>query len=160
MPKPISKTIIINGTPDADTLFGDNSGTLSNTGGKQTINGLGGDDALYGDAFVMQKRAHGGDDILTGGDGINDKLYGDAYEMHQNSVGVDGSLDGGVGFGDIAYGDAFLMDGSARGGSDILNGATLYGDAYEMHQNSVGGDDKLDDPVPGGNLLGDAAYMY
>src|SRR4029450_2578629 len=87
MPKPITpKTIIINGTDNPDTLFGDTSGTLSNTGGKQTINGLGDDDVLYGDAINMQKRVHGGNDILTGGDG-NDKLYGDAYEMHQNSVG-------------------------------------------------------------------------
>jgi Ca2+-binding RTX toxin-like protein len=82
MPKPItSKTIIINGTPGADALFGDTSGTLSNTGGKQTINGLGGDDFLYGDAMNMQRHAHGGNDILNGADG-NDTLYGEAYEMY------------------------------------------------------------------------------
>jgi len=68
MPKPISSKTI-NGTLGADTLFGDTSGTLSNTAAKQTINGLGGDDVLYGDALNMQKRVHGGNDILTGGDG-------------------------------------------------------------------------------------------
>ena len=120
MPKPItSKTIIINGTIDADTLFGDISGTLSNTGAKQTINGLGGDDALYGDALNMLKHAHGANDILTGGDG-NDTLYGDAYEMHQNSVGGNDSLDGGSGGGDNVYGDAFIMDGNAQGGNDSI----------------------------------------
>ena len=91
MPKPIISTTI-NGTLGA--LFGDTSGTLSNTGGQQTINGLGGDDTLYGDALNMQKHAHGGNDILTGGDG-NDTLYGDAYEMHQNSVGGNDTLNGG-----------------------------------------------------------------
>ena len=83
-------------------------------GGKQTINGLAGDDALYGDALNMQKRAHGGNDILNGGDG-NDTLYGDAYEMHQNSVGGNDTLNGGS-ENDILYGDAFTWTIVPRAG--------------------------------------------
>jgi len=112
------KSQIINGTLGADSLFGDTSGTLSNTGGAQTINGLAGDDTLYGDAFNMQKRTHGGNDTLNGGDG-SDNLFGDAFEMHQNSVGGDDTLNGGSGNIDTLYGDANLMFDSARSGDEI-----------------------------------------
>jgi serralysin len=67
---------------------------------------------------------------------------------------------------DALYGDlnGTLMQKHAHGGNDILNGGdgndTLYGDAYEMHQNSVGGNDTLDGGSGGGdNLYGDALIM-
>jgi serralysin len=177
MPKPTtSKTIIINGTLGADALFGDTSGTLSNTGGKQTINGLGGDDALYGDAMIMQKRAHGGDDILNGGDG-GDNLYGDAFEMHQNSVGGDDKLDGQSGSGVNLYGDAIYLYDNAHGGDDTLTVTVsssgsgfdppseifMVGDAGAMLNNAQGGNDTLTvntASVARQHLYGDAGAMY
>ena len=75
----------------------------------------------------MQKHAHGGNDILNGGDG-NDTLYSDAYEMHQNSVGGNDTLNGGS-ENDILYGDARTMDGSAQGGNDTFT-ATNSGNSF------------------------------
>ena len=59
------------------------------------------DNTLYGDAFEMYDKSHGGDDALTGGDAqlggpdVENKLYGDASGMHDNARGGDDMLTGG-----------------------------------------------------------------
>ena len=90
--------------------------------------------ALYGDANSMVDNAHGGNDMLIGGDGSTNNLYGDAFSMSGNAHGGNDTLIGGAGIGSLA------------------STMTLYGDASEMHDNARGGNDQLTGGAGGENI--------
>src|SRR4051812_25370363 len=98
---------MILGTSVGDTLYGDvlgPGGVLSaGVGGHDRINGLAGNDFLFGETNRLDGTARGGNDTLSGGAG-NDQLYGDASSMSDSARGGDDRLDGGAG-DDQLYGD-------------------------------------------------------
>jgi Ca2+-binding RTX toxin-like protein len=76
----------LNGSEDADLLYGDARGMTgtdtdhpvnTSTGGNDILNGNGGNDTLYGDAELMTAANIGGNDILNGGTG-DDDLWGNS----------------------------------------------------------------------------------
>jgi Ca2+-binding RTX toxin-like protein len=111
------------GTNDPDIIFGDpfttgNSlgvseigGFLSSgQGGRDSLDGLGGNDTLFGDAWTISNQGRGGDDQLDGGAG-DDTLYGDAFQIDAIDsaivAGGNDRLSGGKG-NDTLYGDGYL----------------------------------------------------
>lgn len=110
------------GTRHSDVLTGD--------GGRNSILGENGADAIRGDARFL----FGGDgegDFLYGGKG-DDWIYGDALGLASSSIGGGDTLYGGAGR-DTLFGDAAGIIGGSVGGSDVLYGGKgddiLYGDA-------------------------------
>ncbi len=117
------------GTNDPDIVFGDpfttdNSlgvfeigGFLSSgQGGRDSLDGHGGDDTLFGDAWAISDQGRGGDDQLDGGAG-DDTLYGDAFSIDVSDSAI------------------------VAGGNDRLSGGkgndTLYGDGYNCPEDVV-----------------------
>jgi hypothetical protein len=119
---------------------------------------------MNGDALnTMSDNAHGGDDILTGGNNyangiVQNGIRGDADQMTDSVKGGDDHLTGGNNFGagsvsNTLYGDATFMSGDAHGGNDVLTGGDNYqggsllnrlrGDAFQMSDSAHGGNDSL-----------------
>jgi hypothetical protein len=74
------------------------SSFLIGNGGRDTLNGAGGDDWLLGDseiAVLIEEESRGNGDVLNGGEGRDD-LNGDVGEDTLNGGGGDDSLDGGA----------------------------------------------------------------
>ena len=106
--------IVLNGTTNADSLYGSN--------GADVINGLGGDDYIYG--------AAGGDTMLSG-EG-NDKLYGEAGNDTLDGGDGDDDVQGGLG-SDVLFGGAGndrLLGYQAYSADDAGNDV-LYGGAED-----------------------------
>ena len=68
---------LLQGTTDADEIFGNSAGTIDFTAGNDRIFGRGGDDVITGDGVTIAPDGRGGDDFIQGGDGW-DYIYGDA----------------------------------------------------------------------------------
>ncbi len=116
--------VIVNPATDgADTIWGDLNGTLTGTGRGTTLDGLAGDDILYGDAETLSGRAQGGNDGLAGGAGA-DTLYGDGLTLSEAARGGNDRLAGDFD-ADLLYGDAQTLSGSAQGGNDQLDGGEV-----------------------------------
>lgn len=161
------------GTNDPDIVFGDpfttdNSlgvfeigGFLSSgQGGRDSLDGHGGDDTLFGDAWAISDQGRGGDDQLDGGAG-GDTLYGDAFSIDVSDsaivAGGNDRLSGGKG-NDTLYGDGYnCLRG--RGGDDWLDGGAgddiLSGDAFSLGDFFVGGNDRLQGGEGHDKLYGD-----
>jgi Ca2+-binding RTX toxin-like protein len=133
----------LDGTPDPDTIHGDNaSNILRGGGGDDSISGGGGDDRLEGGQ---------GNDSLDGGSG-GDALYGEDG---------DDTLAGGAGDDQLSGGQGNdILDGGT--GDDLMGGGegndTLYGGAG--NDSLLGGEG--DDTLSGGDgydaLDGGAGY--
>jgi hypothetical protein len=132
-----------------ETLIGTDhvNNTLIGDVGNDTL--IGGNDSdinlLYGDTDgTMSGSAHGGNDILIGGN-----LDASSHQSLTDEP-----------ISNLLYGDAYTMTGSAHGGNDTLTGGSnsyglslnnyLYGDAYSMTDTAQGGNDTL----IGGNEIG------
>ena len=108
-------------------IFGDTSGILTShhKGKRQLLQG--GSDEIYGDAYVIEDAAKGGNDELIANGGLPPNhqyysLYGDAYVMRDHSIGGNDVLTGGEATGNQLIGDSYFMSGSAVGGNDRLTG--------------------------------------
>ncbi|HEX2527166.1 MAG TPA: calcium-binding protein [Geminicoccus sp.] len=166
------------GTEDEDFIFGDPyttgagffdeesnpidipqiGGALSSgRGGNDWIEGRGGFDEIYGDAWEIRGTAEGGNDYLKGGG-----LVGDADVMSGHARGGSDYLVG-TGSHTRLVGDAFSMSDHARGGNDLLDNssggvASIVGDSGDTMSGSArGGDDwliggKMDDILLGDGL--------
>jgi Ca2+-binding RTX toxin-like protein len=133
---------LLQGTPDADEIFGNSTGTIAEVAGNDRIFGLAGDDEIVGDGRVIALGGRGGNDVIQGGDG-EDEIYGDAraelYGVGGNDV-IYGNADD-----DSMYGDAETLQPGARGGNDkIFGGCVLVGETYDTMFDAIGGNDLLD----------------
>ena len=113
-----------------------------------TINGTLGADTLFGDTSGTLSN-NGGQQTINGLGG-DDTLYGDALNTAKTTLtaGTTSSL---VGTGnDTLYGDAYEMHQNSVGGNDTLNGGSendiLYGDARTMDGSAQGGNDIVSRP--------------
>ena len=108
-----------------DTLTGNNlANVICGLLGNDTINGLGGNDTLFGDACGAKSKlasaaAAGGNDVLNGGDG-NDKLYGAGGNDTLNGGKGNDKLFGGRG-NDKLNGGAGTNSYSGGSGNDRVN---------------------------------------
>lgn len=166
---------IIIGTKFIDYIFGDpyttgspygqqTGGALSSgRGGNDRLEGVGGDDTIYGDAYFMDTVGIGGNDRLGGGAG-DDLLVGDADQLSGAARGGDDLIEGGEGNDEI-YGDGRFMLGQSRGGNDVIYGGGgadyVAGDAFYLVDSGIGGNDV----IYGGagddfSLVGDARGLF
>ncbi|MFC7477497.1 calcium-binding protein [Dankookia sp. GCM10030260] len=156
----------LSGTSARDTLYADvlgPGGVLSaGVGGHDRLNGLAGDDFLFGETNRLDGTAIGGNDTLSGGVG-NDQLYGDASSMSDSARGGDDLLGGGAG-NDGLYGDGVRVSLTAQPGSDWLNGGTgndtLNGDSsFDLGGAIHGGNDVLYGGAGTDIVIGDAGAI-
>ena len=151
---------LVDDANQANTLFGDRSGSLFGQGGNDRIFGLDRDDVVVGDANAIGENGRGGADLLFGGSG-SDALFGDA-RLTLRGIGGDDVLIAGPSGGvrQKLYGDAFDLLAGSRGGNDRLEGGDeMAGDGANM-TSAVGGRDVVDarDNLTGSDirLFGDA----
>ena len=125
---------------------------------------------LFGDAMAMLGHSRGGNDTITGADGLLNQIVGDALFMSEDSSGGNDVIIGGAGPGsdNVIIGDGGnTMSGHARGGNDLLIGGdnalgnVINADGFRMNGNTVGGNDTLvgGDGVGENHLRGDANIM-
>ena len=112
-------------------------------------------------AFDITQQGRGGDDDISGGEGI-DFLVGDAWNMTYEGRGGNDQLSGGEDL-DFIFGDSFeVMSGSARGGNDIIFGDAgdddLVGDGFAMTNSARGGNDTIDGGPGNDKIQGDAGF--
>ena len=121
-------------------LIGDAGGSMFDfsKGGDDTFTGgVNSTNTFFGDAGVMSGSAHGGNDILTGGNNsgsgqLNNSLYGDALSLSGSSKGGNDTLCAGTAapgctVSNFMWGDGQLQD-SAQGGTDMF----VFKDAGSM----------------------------
>jgi serralysin len=97
----------------------------------------------------MIGKARGGNDVLTGADGIVNGLIGDAQDMSDHTRGGNDVLIGGAGptADNTFLGDAANLFGNARGGNDVIIGGAgaarniVNADGFSMNDYAVGGND-------------------
>jgi hypothetical protein len=140
---PSKKKLIPIYVHDGDNVAGDaDLLTFSRAGKAQAFHGD--SDAwgysAFGDAFTMQGRAHGGNDVMFGGDFVG-WSGGSSTEFRAG-----GSVASLFGDGIVYAGDAQEMSEHASGGDDTLDGgrdsvAQLMGDAIWMGDGATGGND-------------------
>jgi Ca2+-binding RTX toxin-like protein len=129
----------------------------SGRGGNDRIDGRGGLDQIYGDAWEITGTAKGGNDRLVG-----DQIFGDADVMSGHVRGGNDRLHSHGVSHLHGVGDAYEMYGHARGGNDRLSGDgnfNGYGDAQQMREHSRGGDDRLYGSTGNNKLIGDSFSM-
>ena len=153
-----SSNSLLQGTADADEIYGNRFGNIGFVAGNDRIFGLAGDDLISGDGINILAAGRGGNDLIRGGDGT-DRLYGDAsgtlYGVGGDDVIYQDSLDGS---GAEMRGDAETMATGSRGGNDKLyGGGDLIGDAYDDVTDVLCGHDLLSArrATRGSNLAGD-----
>ena len=154
------KNNLIIGTASADFIFGDPYTTgnflgvpeiggplATGRGGNDLLIGLGGgEDWLFGDAWVINGEGRGGNDLSRRRRRIRPPLRRRPQVIEAEGRGGNDWVGGGS-EEDRLLGDAELMFGNARGGNDGLYGGSgddfLYGDANDLFDNARGGNDQL-----------------
>ena len=136
----------LRGTTETDEIFGDTTGTLNGVGGNDRIFGLANTleevERISGDAFTIGPDGRGGNDVIQGGDG-QDHIYGDARDVLYGIGGNDVIYQNG-GSGRL-FGDAEDIAAGGRGGNDRLYGGSfVIGDGDNALVDVQGGNDLLD----------------
>ena len=135
------------------------------------IDGLAGNDIIFGDSIFVFELAIGGDDEIHGGAG-DDAISGDGALL--GSCGCDPEDGGGIGgddtiFGeagdDTIVGDAFdALFGASQGGNDTIDGGDgddlLLGDGFMLDEAASGGDDIITGGVGDDEIAGDGIEVF
>jgi Ca2+-binding RTX toxin-like protein len=132
---------LLQGTTDADEIYGNKLGTVNFVAGNDRIFGLAERDLITGDGIDIAPNGTGGDDLIQGGDG-DDLIFGDASGRLFGIAGDD-TLYQNAGR-NLMVGDADRLQTGATAGNDKLYGAgTLVGDSRFAVDGVILGDDFL-----------------
>ncbi len=130
------------------TASGDGIGNDSLTG-FENVFGTNQDDQIFSDASASRIEARGGDDFVTGGDGIDDILGEDGNDTLSGDNGAD-SLRGGLGQDSISGGEGNDFIQSEQGND------TVSGDAGDDTISGGSGADVIDGGTGADSINGDA----
>lgn len=117
--------------------------------GFENVFGTNQDDQIFSDASASRIEARGGDDFVTGGDGIDDILGEDGNDTLSGDNGAD-SLRGGLGQDSINGGEGNDFIQSEQGAD------TVFGDAGDDTISGGSGADLIDGGVGADSINGDA----